>query len=602
MTKGRSHSGTLRGLRVSVLVACFAVASCGGGSGGDDAPVIPPSVNAAPSVATAPTSTTSPPAPSASNRDPVIVKTIPDQQVRGGRPLTIDVSQGGSTFMDPDGDPLTYWPFVYAHGGFGTRGPIIAFTAPPSGTVPVRVLVQDGRNGSAEIYFNIVITPNGAPTATRPNLAVMTSAGAALDYDSTQSGTTFTDTDGDALSYQLRLLSPARGLTVVGSRVVGTLTDVGVVTLELTATDVLGAHGTDRFSIAVAAPKPGAPVLPAVPYTYADHELPLPELFASTHKSPAGHFWDPGHATNPATNAGATLGRVLFYDKRLSVTNTHSCGSCHQEANGFAEPLSRSVGVQGVQLTRNSMALGNARFNLNERWFADIRVGTLEELVLMPIQEPIELGNYLPVLERKLAATSFYPRLFEAAFGTREITSERIALALAQFLRALTSYRSRYDEAYLGDLYRAGVLTPQELAGREIFGGQRARCTRCHVQDVQQMRHATSNGLDARITDPGAGGPGRPTGWFRASSLRNVAVSGPYMHDGRFETLRQVIDHYDHGIQDSPALDTTLRESSNGPPLRMKFMEEEKVALEAFLRTLTDYEFLTDPKFADPFL
>ena len=149
------------------------------------------------------------------------------------------------------------------------------------------------------------------------------------------------------------------------------------------------------------------------------------------------------------TNAGATLGRVLFYDKRLSILNTHSCGSCHEQSLGFTTADRFPTGVLGTPQKRNAMAIANSRYNLFERYFSDTRVKDLENLSLMPIEDPTELGNLLPLLEQKLGATDFYPLLFQAAFGTREITRERIAKALAQFLRSIITYRSRFDQAYL---------------------------------------------------------------------------------------------------------------------------------------------------------
>src|ERR1700741_4695547 len=181
-----------------------------------------------------------------------------------------------------------------------------------------------------------------------------------------------------------------------------------------------------------------------------------------------------------------------------------------------------------------------------------MRVGTLENLALMPIEEPLELGNTLPLLEEKLRAVDFYPPLFEAAFGTPEIDANRIARALAQFLRSMISYRSKFDRAFNPidpgvPVDPATVLTAQEMQGREVYIG--GSCFHCHTLDVHSNPFPANNGLDETITDPGTA-VGR--GEFRAAALRNIAVSGPYMHDGRFATLRDVIEHYDHGINMNP--------------------------------------------------
>src|SRR6185503_13226753 len=215
-------------------------------------------------------------------------------------------------------------------------------------------------------------------------------------------------------------------------------------------------------------------------------------------------------------------------------------------------------------------------------------------LALLPIQEPNELGNSLPLLQQKLVATSFYPPLFQAAFGTPQITSERISKALAQFMRALLSYQTKFDAAHYE--YAPGyhtdpatVFTPQELRGEEVFGFGPIPCRGCHSDDIQALFRPTNNGLDLEFTDLGAG-----DGKFRTASLRNIELTAPYMHDGRFATLREVIDHYDHGMQ---------FKHPNGviEQLDHHMTEEDKVALEAFLRTLTDTVMVQDPRFSDPF-
>lgn len=566
-----------------VVVAAATCVGCGGGGGAE------------------------PRAPVQVNREPVVVGSIPDQQGLAGHPFALDLNVGGPVFADPDGDPLVYQVNVVqvsSGSTFGVSGATITGILGPAGSIRVRVLATDGLGGGPALVFTLSILPNSAPVVARPNSWLLVAAGQQLNYDPTQGGSAFTDPDGDRVRYSLRMASPSRGLSIDGTRVIGALGDVGLVTFELIADDGYGGEATDRFSIAVAAPEPGEPILPAVPYVYANEELPLPHLFARSDGLRAGVFWDMTPLDNRLTNAGATLGRVLFYDKRLSLTNTHACASCHHQATGFASPERFNTGAQGVPLKRNSMALANVRYNLRELWFSDQRVASLEALVLMPIQEPTELASFLPLVETKLAATDFYPALFEAAFGTPEITRERIAKALAQFLRSLITYRAAFDRAYsamdglpLPD--PASVLTPEELRGAELFRDfTGTRCGRCHSDDIQALGGAENNGLDAAVTDPGFQNQGR----FRASSLRNIAVTAPYMHDGRFATLREVIDHYDHGVMANPHLAERLRVVWNDPtPRRLNLSEADKQALEAFLRTLTDYAFLTDPRFGDPF-
>ena len=198
-------------------------------------------------------------------------------------------------------------------------------------------------------------------------------------------------------------------------------------------------------------------------------------------------FWDTTPPDNPTTNAGATLGRVLFYDKRVSVTNTHSCGSCHEQQRGFTVGTPFAAGATGELSRRNPMALANARYNIHGFYFGDMRAMGLEELALMPIEDPIELGNNLPAVIAKLAATDFYPPLFAAAFGSEGITADRISRAIAQFLRSILSYRSKFDRGYHYVYPPAAadpttVLTSQELLGAEMFVG--GLCGHCHGNGV----------------------------------------------------------------------------------------------------------------------
>ena len=187
-------------------------------------------------------------------------------------------------------------------------------------------------------------------------------------------------------------------------------------------------------------------------------------------------------------------------------------------------------------------------------------------------------------------ATPYYAPLFRAAFGTPEVTGDRVARALAQFVRALVSSESRFDRARVAG---AG-LTEEEREGLRLFAG-RAGCARCHVPNSLSGDAARNTGLDPARADGGAGG-----GRFKAPSLRNVAVRPPYMHDGRFATLEQVVAHYDGGVRPDPDLDPRLRDR-DGTPRALGLTASEKGALVAFLRALTDSAFLVNPRFSDPF-
>ena len=350
----------------------------------------------------------------------------------------------------------------------------------------------------------------------------------------------------------------------------------------------------------------GTPVLPETPYDYAGAELPDHLRHVSVLR------WDNTPDDNPITDAGATLGRVLFYDVRLSQNGTVSCASCHRQEHGFSDPRPVSVGFRGEPTDRNSMALAFARYDRTRRFFWDGRARTLEDLALEPIQDPVEMGMTLDELEARLEATAFYPGLFADAFGTPEVTSDRVAQALSQFVRSIVASNSRYDAARRAEPDRFGRplagLTEQENRGLELFFGE-GRCEQCHSGDMFVGNGPTNNGLDSTFTDLGVGGgrdlaglktvTGRGHGAFKTVSLRNVEITAPYMHDGRFATLEEVVDHYSTGVRHSSTLDPRLRRG--GRPIRPAFTDDERAALVAFLRTLTDTTLTTDPRWSDPF-
>lgn len=329
------------------------------------------------------------------------------------------------------------------------------------------------------------------------------------------------------------------------------------------------------------------PNLPATPYEYAS--VPLPPYF----NQPGIGGADTMPVTNTITNAGATLGRVLFYDKLLSVNNTVSCSSCHQQAAGFSDHATLSVGFAGGLTGRHSMSLVNARYYQNGRFFWDERAATLEAQTLQPIQDAVEMGMTLSALEAKLAATSYYPDLFNDAFGTPDITSERISRSLAQFIRSIVSYQSKFDA---GIPINFSNFTAQENQGRNIFMGPQGGCGACHGTEIQIANAPHNNGLEAVATDLGVS-----NGRFKVPSLRNIALSSPYMHDGRFTTLAQVVEHYNSGVQNSPDLAPQLRQP-NGQPRRLNLTQADKDALIAFMNTLTDDSITTDVRFSDPFV
>ena len=312
-------------------------------------------------------------------------------------------------------------------------------------------------------------------------------------------------------------------------------------------------------------------------------------------------------ASNPITDQGATLGRVLFYDPNLSANRTVSCSSCHVAEHGFSDDRVLSVGFEGGDTGRHSMGLTNARYYVGGQFFWDQRAATLEEQVLMPFQDQVEMGMTLETLVERVEGARYYPSLFEAAFGDTEVTPERISKALAQFVRSIVSVNSRYDQGRAQVAARSADFpnfTAQENLGKFLFSSPPPRggvgCFACHQGEGMVPATATTNGLDATITDAGYGevtGLAVHQGTFKVPSLRNIELTAPYMHDGRFATLEEVIDHYSEGVQASPNLTGPLSAS-----FQFNMTDDEKAALVAFLKTLTDRDLVEDPKFSDPFV
>lgn len=269
---------------------------------------------------------------------------------------------------------------------------------------------------------------------------------------------------------------------------------------------------------------------------------------------------------NRITNTTATLGRVLFYDKNLSANNTIACASCHLQDKGFSDPAQLSTGFEGGLTGRQSMSLANARYYANGRFFWDERASTLEDQTLMPIQDHIEMGMTLEDLVPKLQATEYYGILFTDAFGNEEVSSDRISLALAQFVRAMVSYQSKYDQGLSrtngGNANQLPNFSNLENLGLRIFTDpQQGACANCHATPLQTGIGAQNNGLDLRTVDEGleaVNGDSRDDGKFKSPSLRNIGVTEPYMHDGRFATLLEVVEHYNSGVQAHPNLDPRL--------------------------------------------
>jgi cytochrome c peroxidase len=368
--------------------------------------------------------------------------------------------------------------------------------------------------------------------------------------------------------------------------------------------------------------------LPEQHFNYADISLPsyyMESEFPDGYPFPPVIEYDNTPIDNPITNAGATLGRVLFYDKKLSANGTISCASCHKPEHGFSDPGVLSVGFNGGHTRRHSMGIVNARFYANGKFFWDERASSLEEQVLIPFQDEIEMGLTLQELVNIISEQTYYPLLFEEAFGDETITTEGISKALSQFIRSLVSVTSKYDQARSeveSPLEHFPGFTAQENAGKHIFytprqltNGETGYCIGCHQTEAfigpvfpitpsTVRTFATTNGIDAiSTTDLGVSETtdnSNDIGKFKVPSLKNIAITAPYMHDGRFAILEDVINHYSSGIQNHQNLRSPLV-NSNGQVGQFNFSQEEKDALIAFLNTLTDYQMLTDEKYSNPF-
>lgn len=300
---------------------------------------------------------------------------------------------------------------------------------------------------------------------------------------------------------------------------------------------------------------------------------------------------------NPLTLEGIELGRKLFHDPILSKDNSQSCASCHEQNNSFTDSRRFSIGVEGLPGTRNSMALVNLAWRRNFFW--DGRAASLEEQAFDPIRDPLEMNTTWPEVEEKLNDDSEYRDLFRLAFGIDRIDSNHVVKAIAQFERTLISANTKFDKHLQGQ----NVLSDLEREGFELFQSEEGDCFHCHNGVFMSDNTFRNNGLQFPIEDEGLGGVtgrDRDNGKFIVPTLRNIEFTGPYMHDGRFQTLREVIDFYNDGVQrNSPNVDPVMLKA-NRPGGSLGLTEHQKDALIAFLKTLSDESYLSDPRFSDP--
>ena len=335
-----------------------------------------------------------------------------------------------------------------------------------------------------------------------------------------------------------------------------------------------------------------------IPYAPEDYDLVRPTDFPS--------MLIPSN--NPLTKEGVDLGRHLFYDKILSADLSMACADCHLPELNFADGKKFSTGIDGLEGKRSSMSLVNVGY-VERGLFWDGRVISLEDQALLPIEDVLELHDTWENVVTKLKAHPDYPTKFRKAFGiddTNEITKELAAKALAQFERTLISYQSDFDKVFI---LGAGEATASEARGHAMFfdeaaqgsGLPDAECSHCHNAPLMTSDAFFNNGIDSvnsllDFEDIGHGLVTADTidnGKFRAPSLRNIALTAPYMHDGRFQTLEEVIDHY------SDHLHTTYNSDVNARRINLNASQKQDII--NFLHMLTDTAFINNPEFQSPF-
>jgi cytochrome c peroxidase len=300
-------------------------------------------------------------------------------------------------------------------------------------------------------------------------------------------------------------------------------------------------------------------------------------------------------ANNRLTKQGVELGRRLFYDPILSGDSSQACGGCHLQEVGFGDTRRFSEGIDGIKGNRQAPTIVNPGWMVFGQ-FWDGREPDLEGQATRPVPNPIEMHLPWAVAVERLRRHPEYPELFCAAFGDSRIDSIRVVKAIAQFERTFISIDSKYDR------WKRGVdtYTPEEFAGYRIFTTEVGDCFHCHMEPLYSTGTFHNTGLDAVPVDRGrmdVTGDPADIGKFKAPSLRNVMVSSPYMHDGRFATIYQVLDHYNFAFHDGDDVDPLIRARLTRRPMRAGEID----TLVIFLETLTDYEFLSNPALSNPY-
>lgn len=310
---------------------------------------------------------------------------------------------------------------------------------------------------------------------------------------------------------------------------------------------------------------------------------------------------------NPLTIQGVKLGRMLFHETMLSKDGSQSCASCHLQEFAFSDTARFSIGVENMEGGRQAMAIFNMAWNSNE-FFWDGRAHLVRDQSLLPIQDPLEMNETLENVIAKLSVSQEYKDQFARTFGSEEVTSDKMALAMEQFMNSIVSYNSKYDQYLAG----TATLSDSEERGRALYFTEYnpffpdqsgADCAHCHGGDNFENDQYMNNGLDAdaNFADNGrenATEKPEDRAKFKVPSLRNIAVTPPYMHDGRFNTLEEVIAHYNEGIRESSTVDPAIL---NTKDTGLFLTEQDKTDLVNFLKTLTDNDLLMNTAYASPF-
>lgn len=323
-----------------------------------------------------------------------------------------------------------------------------------------------------------------------------------------------------------------------------------------------------------------------VNYSPTPYQLETPSYFPAL----------PDFGKNPLTVEGIELGRRLFYDERLSGDNTMSCATCHMPSKAFSDITAGSIGIDGLTGNRNTMAIFNLAWSPSLFW--DGRSPSLEHQVAQPVENPIEMHEKWTNVIEKLYMDEYYPEMFARAFGTHGIDSVRATMAMAQFVRTIISKDSRYDQWRRGEI----VLTADEFAGLNLMATEDGDCFHCHNPSNPLFTDYSlrNNGLQDPVTDIGkeqVTGSIADRGKMKIPSLRNLVFTAPYMHDGRFATLDDVIEFYSSGVHNTPYTDPLMKFAPQGG---VQLNNIEKAQIKAFLLALTDSVFIYNPAYQDP--